>query len=259
MTEETNEKKPINETDENNKGGLSERLYENLEKHVKDTYELHGKCYEILKECYDGEEAIALPIDIEMVAEKLGIEVEYENLNFGANDMIDLNIAQLRYEKDKDGKVNRKIFVDNSISHKRQGPLSNLEKYAVAYELGKTIIGNREQSEDMDVNRANMRSVPYALPKLSARLENFEYEMCAIFLLLPMELFLKAFNSYTEEIKEYPVLMDNWIKHLSEKAEIPNYQLINGYQYIKFCAYEYYKKNLLKNTRTGTDFRKLFK
>lgn len=44
--------------------------------------------------------------------------------------------------------------------------------------------------------------------------------------------------------KSNPVLMDHWIKHLSFKAEIPNYQLVNGYHYIKLCAYQYYVKEL---------------
>lgn len=74
---------------------------------------------------------------------------------------------------------------------------------------------------------------------------------------LPMDLFLEEFDSYIEEIEEHPILMDDWIEHLSGKAEIPNYQLINGYQYIKFIAYQYYKENLSKKVR-GKDYRNLY-
>lgn len=87
-----------------------------------------------------------------------------------------------------------------------------------------------------------MKSVPYSLPKLYARQESFEYEMCAIFLLLPLELFFEEFYLYLKTRTISPVYMERWIKHLSEKTEIPNYQLINGYQYIKFCACQYYQE-----------------
>lgn len=236
-------------------GGEWEELHRIFSDMVESAYRIHETCYEKLQECYQ-EKEITLPIDIEMVARKMNVQIEYDKLNFVNADPIDRNIAQLRYERWGESVI-QIIVLDNSVSKKKAGPLSNLEKYAVAYELGKTIV--REEMPDAESNlfMLNLKSRPCSLPRLSTKLENFEYEMCAIFLLLPMELFLEEFDSYIEEIEEHPILMDDWIEHLSEKAEIPNYQLINGYQYIKFIAYQYYKENLSQEV-IGKDYRNLY-
>lgn len=257
FVEQEDEKQEIKENvDEgNNREKIS---YHTFEEMAELAYRIHNTCYKMLKKYYD-KKKMKLPIDIEMVAKKMGIEIEYSNLNFGIEDGIDQNIAQLRYEKGGKGVI-RKIFVDNSESRKRNlimEPLSNLEKYAVAYELGKTIFNEDMEVTEKNLFQLNMKSKPYSLPRLSARLENFQYEMCAIFLLLPIELFLEEFYSYLEGEKQHPVLMGNWIKHLSEKTEIPNYQLINGYQYIKFSAYKYYKEKLSTEIK-GKDYRQLY-
>lgn len=236
-------------------GGEWEELHRIFSDMVENAYRIHGTCYDKLRECYQRRK-ITLPIDIEMVAREMNIQIEYDNLNFGDAEPIDRNIAQLQYDK-QGASIVQKIVLDNSVSRKKAGPLSNLEKYAVAYELGKTIVREEMLDDDSDIFDLNINSQPYALPRLSAQLENFEYEMCAIFLLLPMELFLEEFHSYIEEIEEHPILMDDWIEHLSAKAEIPNYQLINGYQYIKFIAYQYYKENLSKEVK-GKDYRNLY-
>lgn len=212
-------------------------------------YKLQQICDKILKESY-AENQIVFPIDIEKIAHAQGIELEYENLNCGGIEEIDLNIAQLRYVEEGGGNVVRKIYVDKSqkMPYEKAGSesYSNLQKYAIAYELGKTIV-NEECGIDIskltaeDIMIRNRNSVPYSLPKLYARQENFEYEMCAIFLLLPLDLFFEEFSSYLNNRTYSPVYMERWIKHLSDKTEIPNYQLINGYQYIKFCACQYYQ------------------
>ena len=233
-----------------------ENLHQSLAETIDIIYKIHNICYEQLKECY-GVKPVSLPIDIEKVVEKYHIKIEYDNLNFGGINKIDQNIAQLYYEKEGNDVI-KKIIVDNSISKKKEGSLSNLEKYAVAYELGKTIVG-KEKVNEIDknaVHKLNLRSKPYALPRLSAQIENFEYELCAIFLLLPLELFFEEFSSYLHKIRDHPVMMDNWIQHLSQKADIPRYQLINGYQYIKFGAYQYYKEFLANTNDKG--YRSLY-
>lgn len=274
QNDEENAAEDINQTEQNEKedesmnnvnendnsedkgdGGEWEELHRIFSDMVENAYRIHGTCYEKLRECYQKRE-ITLPIDIEMVAKKMNVQIEYDNLNFVNADPIDRNIAQLRYER-RGESVIQIIVLDNSVSKKKAGPLSNLEKYAVAYELGKTIVREEMPDDKSDLFMLNLKSRPYALPRLSAQLKNFEYEMCAIFLLLPMELFLEEFTSYIEEIEEHPILMDNWIEYLSEKAEIPNYQLINGYQYIKFIAYQYYKENLSQEV-IGKNYRNLY-
>ena len=230
--------------------GRMEGLHTALKDMMKRAYELQQICDGILKSCCEKEE-LAFPIDIKKIAQARGIKLAYENLNFGGEEEIDLNIAQLRYDLSREGKVVRKIYVDNSQNESYLGetsePYSNLQKYAIAYELGKTIVKEESDQEIAnmtreEIRRRNMKSVPYSLSKLYARQESFEYEMCAIFLLLPLELFFEEFYLYLKTRTISPVYMERWIKHLSEKTEIPNYQLINGYQYIKFCACQYYQE-----------------
>ena len=209
FVEQEDEKQKIKENVDGGNNG--EKIsYHTFEEMAELAYRIHNICNKMLKKYYD-KRKMKLPIDIEMVAKKMGIEIEY----------------------------------------------SNLKKYAVAYELGKTIFNEDMEVTEKNLFQLNMKSKPYSLPRLSARLENFQYEMCAIFLLLPIELFLEEFCSYLEGEKQHPVLMGNWIKHLSEKTEIPDYQLINGYQYIKFSAYKYYKENLSREIK-GKDYTKLY-
>ena len=174
------------------------------------------------------------------------------------NDKINQEIAQLRIEEEEGEERELKIIVDNTFTRKQNGELSNLEKYAVAYELGKVIINKINKEEIDDIYDFNMDSMPYSLPKLPSRLENFKYEMCAIFLLLPLQLFFDEFERYLEEIDEQPILMDNWFQYLSNKTNIPKYQLINGYQYIKFSAYQYYQEKLLEENSESERLCKLF-
>lgn len=227
-------------------------LHKAFEDLMQRAYELQQTCDGILRECC-GADGRRLPIDIKKIAQARGVKLAYMNLNPGGSEEIDLNIAQLRYEPDTDkkGRIIRKIYVDDSsmepYSENDSDSYSNLQKYAIAYELGKTIIKEENKQEISlmkrgEMIRRNMTSVPYSLPKLYARQESFEYEMCAIFLLLPLDLFFKEFYSYLNGNTVRPVYMERWIRHLSAKTEIPNYQLINGYQYIKFCACQYYQE-----------------
>ena len=237
-------------------------LYIELENFMKQAYALQEICKDTLQQCY-GNEEITLPVDIEKVVHGLGIKLKPTDLNFGADDGIDLNIAWLRYKEDGTAT----IYVSTEEDADSAKPYSDLQKYAIAYELGKLIIGkeNDQTGSKMQpekIRQWNMKSVPYSLPRLYAQCDSFAYEMCAIFLLLPLDLFLDEFLSYIGDAREHPVMMDRWIRHLSDKAGIPNYQLINGYQYIKFCAYQYYqeKYNISAADRIeGTDYRYLYR
>ncbi len=232
-----------------------EKLHATLQNMVEESYKVYKICDEHLIKHYQDRE-LELPIDIAMVAEAMGIRIKYGNLNLGKENSIDNNIAQLRYELEGE-EIVRRIIVHNSKTKKESEELSNLEKYAVAYELGKAIIRKETEGEEKNTRRLNLNSRPYALPRLPGRLENFEYEMCAIFLLLPLELFFEEFRKYLNKIIKHPVLIEDWIEHLSRKAGIPRYQLINGYEYIKFAAYQYYQENLSKEVK-GIDYRGLF-
>lgn len=233
-------------------------------------YSLHEICKNILQECY-GNTKISLPVDIEKVVRYLGVEIVPDNLNCGGEYAIDLNIAWLRYKKAGDTPT-ATIYVDmnedtvNTDENTDESKTySDVQKYAIAYELGKLIVGKEngwKVSEAEEIKKWNMTSVPYSLPRLFAQWESFAYEMCAIFLLLPLDLFLNEFQYYINEAKEYPVKMDKWIKYLGDKAGIPNYQLINGYQYIKFCAYQYYQIKYKVSAALkieGTDYRDLYR
>lgn len=218
-----------------------------LMKLVESMYSLQEDCRKIIVKAYGQDRKIEFPIDIKRIADNLEIQICRAPLNYGGGKKIDQNIAQLRYDM-VDGKIIKKIVLDDEIqgSVDDADDLSDLERYAIAYEIGKTLVEEQDISNKDNIVSLNLFSVPYSLPRLSAQLENFTYEMCAVFLLLPMRQFMDEFSAYTNEIQEHPVLMDRWIRHLSMRAEIPNYQLVNGYQYIKLCAYQYYIDKLQK-------------
>lgn len=222
-------------------------MKDTLMKLVECMYSLQEECRKIIVKAYGQDRKIELPVDIKRIADNLEIQICRAPLNYGGGKKIDQNIAQLRYDM-VDGKVIKKIVLDDEIqgSVDDADDLSDLERYAIAYEIGKTLIEEQDTPNMDNIVSLNFFSVPYSLPRLSAQLENFTYEMCAIFLLLPMRQFMDEFSDYTNEIQEHPVLMDRWIRHLSMRAEIPNYQLVNGYQYIKLCAYQYYVDKLQK-------------
>lgn len=231
-----------------------------LKEFMKQAYDLQKICYEQLRYCY-GKNQITLPIDIERVVRGLNVTLRNYDLNRGIGNEIDLNIAWLRYEENGKTAV---ILVNTEEGQDPPKPYSDVQKYAIAYELGKMIINGQTLSEMSPdaARRWNMTSVPYSLPRLYAEWESFAYEMCAIFLLLPLDLFLKEFFFYIDGAKDHPVIMDKWIKYLSDKAGIPNYQLINGYQYIKFCACQYYQEKYKVGAADkiiGTDYRELYR
>ena len=177
-----------------------------------------------------------------------------DDLNLDGGDGIDLNIAHLQYDETVEHLCIEKIYVDNGDGKSYSASFSNLTRYAIAYELSKTIINEKNGQEVIsaeEIKKRNMTSVPYSLPKLYASLEHFEYEMCAIFLMIPLKLFLDEFAYYIDDIKEHPILLDSWIEYLSARTQIPGYQLFNGYPYIKFCAYQYYKENIDKYGENG--------
>lgn len=247
-------------------------LQNQLANFMECAYRLHEICKDKLEKCY-GNTKISLPVDIEKVVHDLGIKLVRENLNCGDEDEIDLNIAWLGYEKAGDT-ATATIYVDmdedtvnTDEDTDTSKTYSDMQKYAIAYELGKMIIGEINgrkvfQMSTEEIKKWNMTSVPYSLPRLYAQWESFAYEMCAIFLLLPLDLFLDEFQSYIKAAKEHPVKMDKWIKYLGDKAGIPNYQLINGYQYIKFCAYQYYQEKYKISAAdeiSGTDYRDLYR
>lgn len=228
---------------------------------VSKMYGLQKRCYEMIEQVYGPEKKIQFPVDIKKIADYKEIQICFAPLNYGGGNKIDQNIAQLRFDVNEEGNVIKKIILDDEMGRNSDDVdnLSDLERYAVAYEIGKTIIEGEhyEAPEKSDIAKLNLFSVPYSLPRLSAQLENFEYEMCAIFLLLPMRQFLEEFSTYIEEIREHPVMMDRWIGYLSSKAEIPNYQLVNGYQYIKLCAYQYYTECLAEIDETLSEDEKV--
>lgn len=232
-----------NETSEKSAG-----FADSLEELSRKLYDLQERCYEILLEAYRGKGKIQLPIDIKRVADRMGIQIFRKPINYWGGKKIDQSIAQLQYVNEGE-KVVRRIILDDTKSGivRAAESLNDIERYAIAYEMGKIIVGKDMGESDLnafDIEWENVSSIPYSLPRLSAQLENFEYEMCAIFLLLPLQKFLDEFCRYIDKIQEHPVMIGRWIKHLSDAAEIPNYQLVNGYQHIKLCAYQYYMRNL---------------
>lgn len=229
-----------------------------LEGLSQEVYNLHLYCEKILKDAYGENTKIDFPIDICKVAKSLNLELVCDLLNFLDGSKIDLDIAQLRFNISSDGKViEKQIMIDKKVNNNNNDLYSNLVRFAIAREIGKYILNRKEYDKEYvsesEVFMMNFESSPYVYPKLYSNLESFKYEMCAMFLLIPMENFLNDFSYYIDAISDNPILLEDYFKKLAIKAQISYSQLINGYKWLQICAYKYYKEKNIKE-----EYQKLY-
>lgn len=183
------------------------------------------------------------PIDIELLAKKLGAQVEIEDLNeFLGWKSMNRKIGQILIEDNFFTKRKMKtIFVDKAA------PLSS-KRYAIAHELAHYIMHYDDEDfyEDYCI-----------MPMCPANIEEVVADIFAIFLLIPVRHFFVEFLEYVKrKIEEgtTPVTTESWIRHLAERAMIPDYYVAYGYQQLRYVAYWIYQawndeNNMLRMSR----------
>lgn len=219
-------------------------MEENLKRILDTIRRLQIICESVVEEAYHANNMeIKLPINIEMVAEYLEIDLKSEYLNYIPVSGLNRDIAQLQYNNYNE----EKIDIDREFQFRKSSPYNDLEIFAIANEIGKYILKSSEYNKTIieqegSVRKINFYSIPYQLPFLYLDIDKFLYEMCSIFLMLPMDKFLDEYANYMDRYKNYLSYFDEWIKDLAIKIHVPYYVLLNGYKWIEFCAFSYYKE-----------------
>ncbi len=193
--------------------------FENLEinKGVESVTKLYNdiavRAEKLVFESYGKEgKKVTFPIDVNMIAKYLGVEIRKDNLNLdgGANFSRKLGIVTAT----KDQGV--RIVVDDSVSYKTR-------RYAVANGIGRYLLN---ETKPMFKNT-------YAIPLIPQSLEEIAADSIAVFLLMPVTTFKEEFYQYLMKHKNRPMDVDVWLEHLSDKCQMTPFNLAIGYQQMK--------------------------
>jgi len=180
----------------------SSKLYENIavraEKLVYESYMAANK-------------TVTFPIEINLIADYLGIEIRRENLNLAGTTNFSKNLA---ITTSTSGRVT--IIVDTSVSYVTR-------RYAIANGIGRYLLNESK----------SMLKYAYAIPLIPQSLEEIAADSIAIFLLLPVALFKDEFLRYLNTCEECPMDVDKWLKHLSDVSQVTPFNLAIGYQQMK--------------------------
>lgn len=175
-----------------------------------------------------GEDQDTFPVDIEAFAEKLGIEIEEENLNQFQNENVrELNrkIGQLVMRKDSYTNEKRvTIYVD------RMAPPSS-RRYAIANEIVHYLLHYDEEKYYENY---------FIMPMCPMKMEEIAVDIFSIFLLIPMRQFVTEFARYVEyrvNNQKIPITTEDWIRYLSERSVLSDYYVAYGYQYLRGIGY----------------------
>ena len=156
------------------------KINEEILYHIDDfsgvIYEVYEKTGRLLEKVYSGEE-IVLPISVDRIAKYLELEIFTKNLN----------LANPRKENQRIGELYGKVInIEETVNW-------NLKRYTIAHEIGHYMIKNKDETAQ------------YALPLLASNSSELMADMYALFLMVPLELFLKEFKEYIDGIKKYPI------------------------------------------------------
>ncbi len=170
------------------------------------------------------------PVDIELLAKRLGAKIEIEDLNeFSGWNNMNRIIGQIQIGNNFFTKEKKKtIYADKAA------PTSS-KRYAIAHEVAHYIMhyDDRDFYEDYCI-----------MPMCPADIEEIVADIFAIFLLIPVRYFFVEFLEYVKYKREegkIPVTTENWIRYLADISMIPDYYVAYGYQQLRYVAYWIYQ------------------
>lgn len=158
-----------------------------------------------------GAEDLSFPIDYFGFADWLGLDIQYDDLNFFRGNKFSKVLSKL--VKNEDG--SHKIVLDNSE------PVLSL-RYAVCHEIAHFIL---EEPNNYCV-RAH---IPENRKEITA-------DITASFIMLPPELTFDVAWKYTERNITRPVDMEEIYNYISIQAQLPKYNVIISYEHLKLLA-----------------------
>lgn len=163
------------------------------------------------------------PINIEQIAESLNIDVIYQPLNGkmgkqdgNAHKVVGRNLKRINRVTNE---LKSYILIDDESRYDEQ-------RYALAHELAHYLI----HMEEMRFN-----SEYYVMPMLFKKMEEMVADIFAIFILIPLPIFIREFVTYMGN-QSKPVMTSEWLKYLSLVAEVPYENVAIGYQNVRYVC-----------------------
>ncbi len=172
------------------------------------------------KFCNDYHISREFPVDINKVAEIREMTVFYRDLNpVDAENTFAVVGNTLEWQR-LDGTFSRIVSIDKNQDN-------NSKRYALAYEIGISMLSDRLEDEDVP------KSFNYSVPILPTDSKKFLAEIYAMCLLIPWRSLLEVLNQYVEDDSHAsPIDNIEWIDYLADCAKMPRYNLCIGYSYI---------------------------
>lgn len=166
-------------------------------------------------------EGYDFPIDIEAIVKKMGIDIVYQSLNYKRE------IQNMRVHKIVGKVIKRKnrftgedanmILIDDESKKDEQ-------RYALAHGLAHFLLHVEDKWYSGEYR---------VMPMLFKKKEEMIADIFAIFLLIPLPVFLREFDLYVGE-ESVPVKTSEWLKYLSNVAEVPYEDVAIGYQNLRY-------------------------
>lgn len=210
-----------------------------------------------------GEDGCVMPVDIELLARKLGLQVKDKRLNpyleqvyysenevferggYAAKVMTPINrrIGQLVIRND--------VYTDSTemIIYTDVAVPPSSKRYAIANEIAHFLVFKGEHLQDDEENEnkkfeSDTFESYFIMPMCPKQMEEVILDVFATFLLIPIEQFFREFSKFADNcrrIQDIPISTEEWIRYLSEKAILSDYYTACGYQSLRSVAYWIYQ------------------
>lgn len=227
----------MNNAKENNIGteneGLVSELGDILERIAKDPgigmdyFAICACALELLEDTLG--KGYDFPIDIEKIVKSQGIDIVYRPLNEedrqNAHKIVGKVIIRKNRFTQKDANI---MFIDDKSREDEQ-------RYAMAHGLAHYLIHIGEEWYSGEYR---------VMPMLCKEKDDIVADIFAVFLLIPLPIFLKEFSLYLGG-EPIPVRTSEWLKYLSNVTEVPYEDVAIGYQNIRYvfsCITTYQKE-----------------
>lgn len=179
-----------------------------------------------------GQKSMEFPININLIYEKLNIEIQKENLNefMGDGDPQKVNriIGKISIRPDygQQGESKKSIYVDEKAA-------PAMRNYALAHELAHFIL---------NYDKLRYTDEYCTMPMLPKMLDEVVADAFAVFLMIPFDMFLKIFKEYinSEKCKGKKITTEEWLSYLGSVAAVPYYYVTCAYQQIRHVAFLMY-------------------
>lgn len=190
-------------------------IFKHIEEQAKLYLALANKIENFLQKVYQekGRE-LEFPVDVRLICEEMGISVIPKAIGISAPNQFNKVLGQISIDMDE-----KLIIVNSKVSLKTQ-------RYAIAHSIGRYLL----------LKEKSLFEYSYAIPLMPDELGEISADTVALFLLLPLNVFKKEFKDYLKKIKNYPLDVDKWLQYLSDKSQIPVFNLAIGYQQLKQVA-----------------------